>query len=354
MDVRYFGYILKGIFGDPTTTDTKASGTIQFSGEPSNGDTLTLGPSGSEATWTFVSGVPSGNETQIQGTLAATLTQLVSDLNGSADTTVDDCTYDESGGDTLTIEYDVVGTGGNTWGIAASITAGATLSGSTLLGGGYSHAFTSGGSVPSMTFEVGHPALPTPKYFRHTGTVLGGFSFPLSRGGPADAEINLIAQQEAEAGSTIDGAADTQVFGQFMNASAGITKNATTFAAVVGGNFEFSNNLDAVKTIRDDGLIDEVQAQDTMAKGAVEVRFGPDTGVDSDALTQTPAALSLTFTTGDGWTMSVDLPRVFFPRRPKSVDGPGGIQANYEFEGERDDTAGYTCRVTLVNDVATY
>ena len=34
--------------------------------------------------WTFVTGSPGATQTQIQGSLAATLTQMATDLNGSA------------------------------------------------------------------------------------------------------------------------------------------------------------------------------------------------------------------------------------------------------------------------------
>lgn len=152
VDPRYLGFWLTRLFGEPTTAAVKATGTITFAVNPSDGDTITLGG----AVWTFVAGAPADNETQIQGTATQTVDQLVTDLNGSADVEVSKCTYARPAStQQLAIEYDVAGTGGNGFSIAASA---ATVSGSTLAGGGYEHVFASGADdLPSYTLEVGHP-----------------------------------------------------------------------------------------------------------------------------------------------------------------------------------------------------
>ena len=155
VEPRFMGFWLTGLLGDAISSTVKATGTITFALNPSDGDTITL----NGTVWTFVSGAPVGNETQIQATATQTVDQLVLDLNGSADVEIAKCTYSRpTGTQQLLIEYDVAGPAGNSFTIAASAAA---LSGSTLEGGGYEHVFASGADdLPSYTIEVGHVQVP--------------------------------------------------------------------------------------------------------------------------------------------------------------------------------------------------
>src|SRR6266511_132706 len=90
LDVQGTGWWLTGLFGAPTTgAAVKATGSITFSGQPGVNSTITL----NGVTWTFVTGSPTGNQTQIGVGLDATLTALATDLNTSADVEIAKCTY---------------------------------------------------------------------------------------------------------------------------------------------------------------------------------------------------------------------------------------------------------------------
>ena len=69
----------------------------------------------------FVASGAAGNQTNIQGTLEATLDQLFADLNGSADANIDDATYSRIG-DRLVIEHDTADTSGNAYTLAQALT----------------------------------------------------------------------------------------------------------------------------------------------------------------------------------------------------------------------------------------
>ena len=116
VDNAYFGYWLNLLFGPATVTAVKATGTILFAANPSNGDTITL----DGTTWTFVDSGASGSETNIAGTLALTLAQLKIDLNASIDANVAAGTYDTASDTTLTISHDTAGADGNAFTLAAS------------------------------------------------------------------------------------------------------------------------------------------------------------------------------------------------------------------------------------------
>ena len=115
-------------------TAIAAAGTITFSVNPSNNDTITIGTT----TWTFKTSGASGTQTNIKATLALTLAQLVTDLLASADSQIVQATY-EASAPVLNVTFLTPGTGGNTFALAASA---ATASGTTLAGGGVPSSFT--------------------------------------------------------------------------------------------------------------------------------------------------------------------------------------------------------------------
>jgi len=92
--------------------------------------------------WTFVTGTPSGAQTKIRSTVQDTVVALVNDLNASANASLNVATYNCTSL-VLNITYDVIGTGGNAYTLAAGTYAGA-VSGATLSGG------ASGGATATL------------------------------------------------------------------------------------------------------------------------------------------------------------------------------------------------------------
>ncbi len=253
LDLRGTGFWLTGLFGDPTVSETNAAASIVFSAQPADGATITL----NGVTWTLVSGTPGANETQIGGDLDATLTALASDLNGSADAEIARCTYAaDTDAAALTITHDTAGTVGNSFTVAASASANGTPSSPTLVGGGYRHEWLSGSDeIPSFTFEVGHPKLVTPVFFRHLGTVMESLAFEMGQEGPANGTVQLVAQGEEKTAATVDAAPVAFALKRFSQGRGFIRRDGVALAQVTGGNLTFSNNLERVRVIRDDGKI---------------------------------------------------------------------------------------------------
>lgn len=141
IDLRNIGHWLKYAVGKPLSRPVRATGTLTFSGQPANGSSITL----NGTAWTFVTGSPSGAQTQIGASLADTLADLATDLNASADANIDDATY-TANATTLTVTSKTWA-GGNAFTLAAgtSPATNATRSGATLTGGGYEHRYRSGG-----------------------------------------------------------------------------------------------------------------------------------------------------------------------------------------------------------------
>jgi|KBSMisStaDraftv2_1062788.scaffolds.fasta_scaffold00032_5 phage tail sheath protein FI len=120
--------VLPAADGDPITAE-RASGSIMFQREPGIGSTITL----NGTIVTFVSGTPTGNQVQLGGDLMTTLDRLLTFLNGSADTEINDNTYELTAG-TLLIIQKATGEAGNAYTIHTTVT-GASISGSHLTGG---------------------------------------------------------------------------------------------------------------------------------------------------------------------------------------------------------------------------
>jgi len=219
----------------------------------------------------------------------------------------------------------------------------------------YTHEFVSGGDVPSFTGEIAHTQLgATGKFFLEKGVVAGGLSFDLSRTGPLNASLSLIAQGETESNAAEDVAPLTNELRRFSQGNGAIKVGGAQLANVTGGRFNFSNSLEAIKTIRSDGLIDGVDPGEAMAEGSVNLRFSTDTTLSTAIDAETPVALEFEHTMSGGYSLKYHLPRVFLPKKKNEIGGPGGIAATYDFKAAYDETAGYMCKVTLVNDVADY
>ena len=125
-----------------------ASGSVEFgSTNPSNGDTITL----NGVTWTFVTTLTSSNQTQIGGSLAATLASLAAGLSSVSNVSLNVASYAvDSTGENLLISYNTAGPAGNSYTLAASR---ATVSGATLTGGsGSGSAGTT--ATGSLTFTT--------------------------------------------------------------------------------------------------------------------------------------------------------------------------------------------------------
>lgn len=111
---------------------TVSTGSIFFPANPTAMDTVTL----NGVVWTFIAGATSGTNIHIDITTALTVAHFQVALAASVDPLLTVASYSYSGGPstaTLSIIYNSVGTGGNSYTLAASA---ATISGSTLTGGG--------------------------------------------------------------------------------------------------------------------------------------------------------------------------------------------------------------------------
>lgn len=132
------------------TAGTKAAGTITFAANPVAADTLTI----DGTAITFVAATPGAGEVLIGATKAITAANLLAFLIASIDANITLMDYVLSG-DIIYVNAKAAGTGGNAYTLATT-SAGLTLSGATLSGGGTS--ITAGGVADLNTFLLKYPA----------------------------------------------------------------------------------------------------------------------------------------------------------------------------------------------------
>ncbi len=343
VDPRHIGLWLTGLLGDPTSSPVAAAGYIDFTVNPSDQDTTTLGGT----VWTFVSGSSTGDETQIQTTATQTIDQLITDLNASTDGNISDATYSRPAStQRLLVTHDTAGAAGNVFTLVASA---AMASGPTLTGGGNSHVFTSGkDDLPSYTVEVGHKQVPA--YFRHGGVVLDSIALEFARSGAAAATIQCVAQGETRFNASQGGTPSKLDFKRISQFQGSISRGGTAVANLTAGSLTYANNLEKIETIRSDGLIDGADPTVASLTGTIEVRFADTTLIDL-ASDGTAVDLEFAYRISDDLKLTFQAHEVYLPKPKLAVEGPGGVQASFDFQGAKNETEGQMLTVTLINDL---
>lgn len=348
VDERAFGYWLTHTFGEPTTTGAvAATGDITFSAQPAAGSTVTI----NSVAWTFRASGASGNEVNIGVNLAATMTALAAALNGSSDPLVSAATY-TAHATSISIAHDTAGVGGNAFTLAKSGTSNATVSGATLTGGANKHAFTSGLlELPSMAIEYWHPEIETG--FLHTGVVSGGMKIALARSGMLNATLNLVAQGEAKVLSQTDDDPEVIEFSRFAQFIGAVSREGSTLGHLVSAEWGYSNDLDKIEVIRSDGRIEGADPGFSKASGSIVTRFA-DTDLYDAATDNTPCELTFGWQKSISRKLLITQPRVWLPKTKRPITGPAGIQATAAWQASNSVGDGYSTKVELTNDVASY
>lgn len=345
VDPRYLGFWLTGLLGDPVSGDVPAEGYIDFADQPVENDTITI----NGVVFTFVDASPSGDEILIGGTIVQTLSNVTARLNASTDNNVNIATYDRpTGTERLRIIHDTAGAAGNSFTIAEDCSV-ATRSAPTLEGGGTEHEFVSGkDTLPSYSVQVGMPKVPA--YFMHTGVVINSLALDFQRSGAAAATINAIAQAETRYGASLGGTPQALTFSRISQFQGDIKSGGVNIGNLTAGSVTYSNNMEKIETIRDDGLIDGADPTIAALTGTIEVRFADTTLVDK-ASSGTPVDLEFSYTLNAGLIVKLVAHEVYLPKPKLSVEGPGGIQASFDFQGAFNATEGKMLTVQLINDL---
>ena len=218
--------------------------------------------------------------------------------------------------------------------------------------GAYSHDFESGKtSIPSYSIEVGLPEIP--QFIRFMGVRANSIAFNFQRSGEAQVTVNLLAQGETGATSTIT--TDPEVFNytrvsQFQGY---IKSGGELLANITSASVTYSNNLEKIETIRSDGKVEAIDLGVASLSGSISAKYADNILLDK-ARSGTPVDIELGYQLSETLKLVITCHEVYLPKPKRSVDGPGGIECSYDFQGAKDQTLDKMMTVTLVNDVESY
>ena len=66
------------------------------------------------------------------------------------------------------------------------------------------------------------------------------------------------------------------------------------------------------------------------------------------------ALLELAYIIDNRRQLVIQCHEVYLPKPKRSLSGPQGIEASYDFQGAKDATRGVMLTVTLINDIESY
>lgn len=213
----------------------------------------------------------------------------------------------------------------------------------------HQHIFKSGGnSLPSYAIEIAHPNLS--KFFMHSGIMVNSLAINAQRAGQALATIGLIGQDETIGGATGAGTPQNLTLTRFSQFNVALKRNGSALGAVLSTQLNYTNNLDPVGPIGNNGLIDAIDPTVAALTGTLETRFRDTTLLD-DSIAGTPFELDLEYTLSATQKLLLNVPRVFLSKPKVGVNGPGGINVSFAFQGAYDPTDQAMLTATLLNDL---
>lgn len=218
--------------------------------------------------------------------------------------------------------------------------------------GVYSHAFESGRvNIPSFTLETGLPEVP--QYIRFSGVRANSIAFDFKRSGEAQVTLNLVARGESGSEETASTSPEVYKYTRVSQFQGYIKSGGVPLANITAAGATYSNNLEKIETIRNDGLVEAIDLGVASLSGSISARYGDNVLLDK-ARGGEPVDLEMGYKLTDTLKLAISCHEVYLPKPKRSVDGPGGIECSYDFQGAKNDEAGRMMTVTLTNDVEEY
>ncbi|MBR9837028.1 MAG: hypothetical protein GYB50_03935 [Rhodobacteraceae bacterium] len=218
--------------------------------------------------------------------------------------------------------------------------------------GPYTHVFQSGGyDLPSASIEKQNPEVP--HFNMISGVKANTLSWQMQRSGLVTATVECIAQGETPATSSAAGTLTELGITRFGSFNGEVERDGAALGNVVSANINYTNNLDRVETIRNDGKIDGADESIAALTGETTIRFGNTTLLDQ-ALAGDPCELRFAYELSATASFELVAHAVYLPKPRISIEGPGGIQATFAWQAALDSAEGVMCTATLINDVAAF
>lgn len=214
------------------------------------------------------------------------------------------------------------------------------------------HTFESGKtSIPSYSLEIGLPEVPA--YIRFSGVRADSIAFNFQRSGEAQVTVSLMAQSETGSETSISTAPAVKKYVRFSQFQGFIKSGGEILANITTASVTYTNNLEKIQTIRDDAKVEAIDLGVASLTGNIAARYGDNILLDK-ARGDTPVDVELGYQLSDMQKIVLTCHEVYLPKPKRSINGPGGIECSYDFQGAKEQTLGKMMTVTLVNDVEEY
>lgn len=218
--------------------------------------------------------------------------------------------------------------------------------------GVYTHSFESGKIViPSYTLEVGLPEVP--QFIRFMGVRANSIAFNFQRSGEAQVALNLIGQGESGETTAIDTNPEVYKYTRVSQFQGFIKSNGALLANITAASATYSNNLEKIETIRNDGKVEAIDLGVASLSGSISARYGDNELLDK-ARAGTPVDVELGYQLSDNLKLVITCHEVYLPKPKRTIDGPNGIECSYDFQGAKNEEIGRMMTVKLTNDVESY
>ncbi len=212
------------------------------------------------------------------------------------------------------------------------------------------HSFGSGAAaLPSNSIEIGYPDVPN--YDLCTGVRADTLEIDFSPTGPATATFGLMGQGSTRGGSSSGGTPTSAAYTAFNKAQGAITRNGSALAQVTGARLTYANGMEMVRTIRADRKVEGVDPGIARATGQITARFA-DTTLLTQAQNNAPAEFAFGYTIDANRSLTFTLHEVYLALAKTPVEGPGGVEASFEFRAAFNLTATRMMTAVLKNQQA--
>ncbi|MDR2902492.1 MAG: hypothetical protein LBU87_05230 [Lactobacillales bacterium] len=216
----------------------------------------------------------------------------------------------------------------------------------------YKHIFESGKtSIPSWTVELGLPEVPA--YTKFMGAKADSIAFDFARSGEAQATISVLAQGESGTTASVEASPEVFDYTRFSQFQGFIKSNSQFLANVTTANMIYSNNLEKIETIRNDGKVEAIDLGVASLSGSIAARYGDNTLMDK-ARSGIPIDIELGYRINDEQILRIICHEVYLPNPKRSINGPGGVECSYDFQGAKNPSLGKMLTIELINDVEEY
>lgn len=214
------------------------------------------------------------------------------------------------------------------------------------------HVFKSGSSaLPSNSFEKAFPDIT--RYEMAVGVRANTMQVQIAPDGAAEASVGLMGLAETNSGTSGAGTPVVTAYDRFHRVNGAVARGGSALAAVTGGDFTITNDMEMVATVRNDYRMEGIDFGQSGASGNLSLRFLDHT-LRAEALARTPADLRYTLTISATKEVEFRFPRAFLAVAGAPVEGPRGITQAFRFAAAFDTSLACAVQVTLKNQVVSY